>query len=205
MWPAITCFRNHNRFDFDLQARRDRTLPVNVGLSQLLSSLLSYSLALSFNCLDPSVWRDSKAGQVWPLPLQEGQVGSDLRPQSQGQKQMAPRKDIIQRPSVFYWAHTVVFNLINYFSTFKKLIQITITPNFQNSVRKRKAALTLNFVSKQTHTTVFNLLCSGYFFLTCSRMAHTAGLSPSSCLRGIPSCEKNVINLNTYLQVFGCF
>lgn len=72
----------------------------------------------------------------------------ETRPRNRGQKQIAPRKDFIQRHCVFYLAFTVVvFHKRNYFPRFEKLLHNT-TPSFQNFLRKRKASLTLNFIKK---------------------------------------------------------
>lgn len=68
-----------------------------VWLSQLLSSLLLYS-ALYFNPLQtPKSENIPKHDSSNLLPYKDHKTRLDLRPQSRGQKQVAPREDFISR------------------------------------------------------------------------------------------------------------
>lgn len=87
------------------------------------------------------------------LPYEDDKTRVDLRPQSRGQKQIAPRKDFISR-HILFGIHSSFFNTINYFPTFKRLVHIAITPRFQNSLRKRRASLTLKRLRKYHHTVI---------------------------------------------------
>lgn len=96
MRPAVDCFLNPDVFDLDLLAYCGRILTLNGLVLAVTLTLIITCCSLYFNPLQTqrseNVLKQHRSNL---LPFRNGKTRVDLRPQSRGQKQTAPRKDSV--------------------------------------------------------------------------------------------------------------